>query len=156
MTILRKSALLPLLFLGSCLWPQGDGRVFVTSDPAGANVLVDGKPTGKTTPAIIELGGITGSDHDIAVNKRGFETETRRVTHFARFNTAKWNDGTPDLKVWAAPIFWTAGDMLFPFEVRWTYLPHNLHMKLFPEGTFKPKPGRTLSDKSTRPSDDKK
>ena len=108
----------------------------MTSDPPGAKVSVDGRSTGKTTPAELELGGMLGGNHTIRIEKAGFEPEERRVTHFARFNTSKWNDGATDWSNWSFPLFWTFGDMVFPFEYRWAYVPHRVHVKLFVDGTF--------------------
>jgi hypothetical protein len=125
-----------LVIAPSCLWVEGDSRVFVTSDPAGADVLVDGLATGLTTPAKVDLDGLFGDDHQIRVQKVGYEAEERRVTHFRAWNTSKWNDGAPDWSTPNFPLFWTFGDLIFPFEVRYAYVPHRLHVKLFEQGTF--------------------
>jgi hypothetical protein len=135
--------LVGLSLCGGCLYPAGDSRVFVTSEPPGADVYLDGEKTGKTTPAILDLGALFGSDHEIRVKKRGFEPEQRTVYHYTVWGTSRWRDGVTILEVPPLPIFWTFGDMVTPFEVRWTYVPHNLHVKLFEEGTFLPKPGET-------------
>ncbi len=134
----------------SCLWVEGDGRVFVTSNPQGAEVLLDGKPTGQTTPATLDLGGPFADNHVVTVRKPGFEPEDRIVSHYTKMDTSKWNDGAADYGVWSFPIFWTFGDFAFPFELRWTYVPHNLFVRLFREGTFQPKPGRTRAESGTR------
>ena len=139
--MLRNTLLLPALLAlvslaPSCLWVEGDSRVFVTTEPAGADILVDGKPTGLTSPAKIDLDGLLGSDHEIRVEKVGYEAESRVVTHFRAWNASQWNDGAADYSTWAFPLFWTVGDMLFPFEVRYAYVPHRLHIKLFEQGTF--------------------
>ena len=126
--------LLPILF--GCVYPAGDARVFVSSDPLGAEIMVDGNPTGKTTPAELDLGGLFGSDHRIELRKAGFESEQRKVSHYSNFGTAYWDDGTGDFVTPPIPLWGTIGDILFPFEIRWTYVPHNLHVKLFPQGTF--------------------
>ncbi|HMQ23942.1 MAG TPA: PEGA domain-containing protein, partial [Planctomycetota bacterium] len=113
----KKLAILATLCLAlpSCLWIEGDTRVFVTSDPAGADILVDGQDTGLTTPAKVDLDGLFGDDHRIQVQKVGFEPEERVVTHFRAWNTSKWNDGATDWSTIAFPLFWTVGDLLFPF-----------------------------------------
>lgn len=133
-----------LLALAGCIWPEGDGRVFVTSDPPGAAVFVDGESTGKTTPAELELSGFFGDDHKILVKKRGYEPEERTVRHYRKWRTSQWYDGVVDASTPAFPVFWTVGDLLFPIEVRWAYVPHDLFIRLFPEGTFHPKPGSTV------------
>ena len=87
-----------------------------------------------------------GGDHEIIVRKRGYEPEARTVTHYTRFGTSRWNDGISDFSTPALPLFWTFGDFVFPFEVRWTYVPHNLFVQLYPEGTFQPKPEKNATD----------
>jgi hypothetical protein len=82
------------------------------------------------------------------VRKQGFEPEERTVTHYTRFDAAQWDAGAVE-NSWTFPLFWTPGDFLFPLELRWAYVPHTLFVKLFPEGTFAPKPGATL------PADDR-
>ncbi|GEM_PF-2208686 len=135
----KQAALATALFLPfllGCVYPAGDARVFVSSDPLGAEIMVDGSPTGKTTPASLDLGGLFGSDHQIELRKKGFDPEKRKVSHYSKAGTAYWDDGTGDFVTPPIPLWWTIGDILFPFEVRWTYVPHNLHVKLFPKGTF--------------------
>ncbi|MEZ5987874.1 MAG: PEGA domain-containing protein [Planctomycetota bacterium] len=125
-----------LLLLPSCVWFDGDSRVFVSSDPQGARIWIDGEDSGHTTPAALQLGALNGSDHVIRVVKRGFDPEERLVSHYTTLDTTKlneWVGAVPDIPF---PTWATFGDLLFPFEVRWVYVPHNLHVKLFPEGTF--------------------
>ena len=144
LALLLGCILLSSSLLQSCLWVEGDSRVFVTSDPAGADVLLDGKSTGKTTPTKLNLDGILGSDHTIRLQKIGYEPEDRVVTHYTAWNTSKWNDGAPDWSTFSFPLFWTFGDIVFPFEYRYAYVPHRLHIKLFEEGTFR-RPGEAES-----------
>lgn len=129
-----------LLLLPSCLWLDGDSRVFVYSDPPGADVFVDGEDTGLTTPAELPLGALFGSDHRITVRKKGFEAEHRTVSHYSQFNTSHIDEGHGDLTTPPFPFWWTTGDVVFPLEMRWSYVPHNLFVKLFPVGTFEKKP----------------
>jgi hypothetical protein len=49
----------------------------ITTEPAGAGVVLDGETTGKTTPATIELGP---GDHEVVLNAEGFEPLTKQVT----------------------------------------------------------------------------
>ena len=75
----------------------------------------------------------------------------RSVTHYTRFGTSRWNDGISDFSTPALPFFWTFGDFFFPFEVRWTYVPHNLFVRLYPDGTFHPKPKRPAPEGNEKP-----
>ena len=133
------SFLLPAL-LASCVWFEGDSRIFVSSDPQGAKVWIDGKLTKYTTPTKLELGGIFGDSHEIKVSKKGHEDEIRIVSHYTQFDTTKINEWVGDANTIPFPTWATFDDLLFPWKVTWVYVPHNLHVKLYPEGTFKPLP----------------
>ncbi|PYP91881.1 MAG: hypothetical protein DMG65_06160 [Candidatus Angelobacter sp. Gp1-AA117] len=51
--------------------------VTVTSTPPGANILIDGKDTGKTTPAELQL---EKGEHTLLIRKRGYKEETFKET----------------------------------------------------------------------------
>ena len=123
------------LGLASCTYFTGDDHVLVTSTPPGARILVDDAPTGLTTPARIQLGGMFGSDHEVALEKRGYTTEKRKVYHHTTTYTSVWIDGAADEVLWTLPFYWTIGDFMTPFAVRWRYVPHELHVRLHREGT---------------------
>ena len=131
--MLRTAVVLPFL-LGACTWFSGDHTVMVTSTPPGAEVLIDGQPSGKTTPAKVELGGMTGGDHEITIRKQGYEPESRTVFHYTYGYTSRWVDGAGEPEVWKFPIWWTLGDWFLPFGVRWVYVPHEVHVVLYKEG----------------------
>lgn len=125
--------LLCWLPLAACTYASGDPRVMVTSTPAGAEILVDGLATGRTTPSMLDLDGIIGSDHQITLRKAGYQTEHREVVHYSHWYTSHWIDGT-DYRLFALPIWWTLGDFFTPFAVQWQYVPHQLHVTLYPDG----------------------
>lgn len=129
-TLLLLCCALPLV---ACTYASGDSRVLVTSTPAGAEILVDGTTTGNTTPSMIDLGAFFGGDHVITVQKDGYGPEDREVVHYTHWYTSRWIDGT-DFRVFAFPLWWTLGDFLTPFAVRWEYVPHELHVMLYPAG----------------------
>jgi hypothetical protein len=119
--------------LAACTYASGDPRVMVSSTPAGAEILVDGAATGRTTPSMLDLDGIIGDDHRITLRKAGYEDEHREVVHYSHWYTSHWIDGT-DFRLFPLPIWWTLGDFFTPFAVRWQYEPHQLHVKLYPTG----------------------
>lgn len=129
---------------GACTWFGGDPHVMVTSQPAGAEIFVDGDPTGYTTPTKLDLGGLMGGDHEITLKKRGFGDETRRVVHHTQAYTSRWVDGS-DMRAIDAPFWWTLGDWFTPFAVSWIYVPHSLHVVLHPAGSG-PVSGAAASD----------
>lgn len=63
------------------------GSVKITSDPAGAAIFLDGKATGKNTPAVIDK-LVGGKKYTVAMELEGFERLTRRVTAVASKETA--------------------------------------------------------------------
>ena len=144
------SFLLPVL-LSSCVWFEGDSRVFVSSDPQGAQIWIDGELSEHTTPAQLDLGGIFGDTHRIQVGKKGYEAEVRIVTHYTQFDTTKINEWVGDANTIPFPTWATFDDLLFPWKVKWVYVPHNLHVKLFPEGTFHPLPAEDEAPSSHHP-----
>lgn len=124
-----------LLLAPACTALKGDPRVLVTSTPAGAAILVNGEDTGLTTPAMVDLGGFFGGDHEIALELEGRDTERRWVRHHSTAATSRWNDGAdPNLLGITLPLFWTFGDWFLPFEVQWRYTPHEVHAVLYDEG----------------------
>ena len=126
--------------LPACTFVDGRTDVLVTSDPAGATVLLDGQDTGETTPIRLDIGdyafaaGYFGSDHEVTVRKQGFEPETRRLYHHRSHYTSSWKDGATPYLLVTAPIFWSVGDWFTPFGVQWDYSPNELHIKLYPPG----------------------
>jgi hypothetical protein len=124
----------------SCTYASGKTDVLVCSTPAGASILIDGVDTGVTTPALIDIGkvatfaGYVGGDHQVTIRKSGFEPEIRRLYHHTTHYTSKWNDGATDFWMLTCPLFWTLGDFFTPFGVEWVYVPHEVHVKLYPAG----------------------
>ena len=53
------------------------GTVNLTSNPAGSEVFINGKPTGQKTPAILNL---PAGNHAVKVHHEGFQDETQNVT----------------------------------------------------------------------------
>ncbi len=125
--------LLLALCLPACTYVAGDTRVFVTSEPPGADILVDGSETGQTTPGVLELGGCLGDDHEITVQRKGYEPEKRTVVHHNSYYTSKWIDGADELVI-DFPLWWTLGDFFTPFAIKWQYVPHELHVVLYELG----------------------
>lgn len=123
-----------LLLLPACTYAGGNSFVFVSSTPAGAQILVDGEDSGETTPARLDLGGYFGSDHEITVQKVGFEPEKRKVNHHRAYYSSKWQEGATTFWFFTVPIFWTFGDFLLPFGVKWSYVPREVHIKLYADG----------------------
>ena len=124
---------LPLLASSACTWWSSRENVLITSDPLGAHIHVDGEDTGKTTPAQLAIGGNFGADHVVELHLRGHRPAVRTLYQQTEGYTSKWIDGAVDIVLPPIPIFWTAGDFVFPFAVRGAMVPIELHVKLYRE-----------------------
>jgi hypothetical protein len=131
---MRALALLSCLCLGACTWFKGDRHVLVTSEPPGARILVDGKDTGRTTPCLIALGGMLDVDHSITVEKKGYQPAGRYISSYTEGYTSLFIDGVAEIGLPPFPLFWTIGDTLTPFAVRWDHVPHDIYVKLYKVG----------------------
>jgi hypothetical protein len=128
-----RGPLLPLLLclpFGACTWFSSAERVLVHSEPPGARILVDGKDTGRTTPASLPIGGLFGSDHVISLEKKGYRRAHRRTCQYTEGYTSKWIDGAFEAVMPPLPLFWTAGDFVTPFGVRSAVIPGELWVVL--------------------------
>lgn len=126
----RSILCLPLAFASACTWWTSAEHVMVTSDPLGARIAVDGVDTGRTTPARLQIGGNFGRDHVIDLVLPGHRPARRTVYQYTEGYTSKWIDGAYDPTMPPLPLFWTDGDLLFPFGIRGALVP-DLHVKLY-------------------------
>jgi PEGA domain len=126
----RRLSMLLLLLLPACTWWSSQDQVLITSDPLGARILIDGTDTGRTTPAKVAVAGNFGRDHVVTLNKRGYRPAQRRLYQFTEGYTSKWIDGAYSPVMLPLPLFWTAGDFVFPFGIRGALLPAELHVQL--------------------------
>jgi hypothetical protein len=126
----RNLLLLFVSMCPACTWWSSQENVLITSEPAGARIAVDGTDTGKTTPSRIQIGGNFGRDHTVELTKKGFRPAQRRLYQFTEGYSSKWIDGADDPVLLPLPLFWTAGDFVFPFGVRGALLPAELYVRL--------------------------
>jgi hypothetical protein len=123
------------LAMPACTYLSGNTFVLVTSTPPGAEILVDGEPTGLTTPARLDLNGITGDDRVITLKLEGHDPETRKVVYHRTTGFSRWIDASDDLVIgFTFPIFWTLPDFFLPFKLNWANTPDALHAKLYKTG----------------------
>ena len=130
----RTLFILLWLPLSACTFMDGDSRVLVTSQPAGAEILIAGSPTGYWTPHFVDLGAFLASDHVITIRKPGYEPESRKVYQYSTAYTSRWIDGGDTDTFLSSPLFWTLGDTLMPFAIHWQYVPHEVFVTLYPDG----------------------
>jgi hypothetical protein len=148
MAAMRFVILSLLLLLPSCTYIQGDDRVFVASEPAGARIYVDGMDIGHTTPYQFNLANWGSHDHTITVAKKGYDEESRHVYRHRQTRTSQWKHGAVEDLNFTWPVFWTFGDFFLPFEYRWEFVPRELFVQLYPAGQGPVKAGSDSTDKA--------
>lgn len=149
--LLRPLLCLPLALVSACTWWSSQEHVLITSDPLGARILVDGTDTGRTTPARLRIGGNFGRDHMVELTLAGHRPERRTIYQYTEAYTSKWIDGAYDATMPPLPLFWTDGDLIFPFGIRGGLVP-DLHVKLYRDDA--PKIGfQLLAERQNAPAD---
>jgi hypothetical protein len=116
--------------LPACTWWQSGENVLISSEPLGARIVVDGMDTGETTPHRLTIGGNFGTDHLLELEKPGYHTARRRLYQHTEGYTSQWISGVYEFVMPPLPLFWTPGDMIFPFGVRGALLPAELYVQL--------------------------
>jgi len=66
--------------------PPRTGSISVTSSPAGAEIMLDGTPTGKTTPAVLD--SVVPGNHTVAVSLAGYNPASKEVAVSAGMTAA--------------------------------------------------------------------
>lgn len=120
---MSRLLLLLLSLCPACTWWSSKERVLVASEPPGAAIWLDGQDTGKTTPATLDIGGHFGANHELELRKKGYRPAVRRSYQHTEGYTVRWIEGALDERVLTLPLFWTTGDVFFPFGVRSAILP---------------------------------
>lgn len=127
------SILLLAAIAGGCTWFKRNHEVLVTSDPPGAHIFLDGHDTGETTPYAFDIAGNFGTDHDLELRRQGYRPERRVLYQHTRTYMSRWLDGGGPPGLPATPLWWTAGDLVFPFGVRGAIVPGEVFVKLYRE-----------------------
>jgi hypothetical protein len=110
---LRALALMAAAALASC---SSTGRpVQITSDPAGAIVLINGRETGFSTPVTLDLSGsFQGPTVRVGIQLDGYETVTRVLVEGSREELVYWDDSTVFYLTGRFPLWLNGSDLLFP------------------------------------------
>lgn len=116
--------------LPACTWWESGENVLISSEPLGAQIVVDGLDTGKTTPHRLRIGGNFGTNHLLELKKPGYHPARRILYQQTEGYTSQWISGVYEFVMPPLPLFWTPGDMIFPFGVRGALLPAELHVQL--------------------------
>jgi hypothetical protein len=130
---MRCLSLLALVLAPACTWVHSRDDVLITSEPPGARIWVDGRDTGRTTPAKLTIAGVFGGDHEVELTRKGCRPARRTLVQHTVGYTSMWIDGAYDLAMPTLPFFWTIGDFFFPFGIRAAIVPGELHVRLYRE-----------------------
>lgn len=125
-----RCTLLPFTLLAGCVSWTAQREVLISSEPLGAHIAIDGNDTGKTTPARLTLGGYFGTGHTVLLTKPGYRPAARRLYRYDEGYTSRLVDAAFAIELPPLPLFWNAGDLLFPFAVRSALMPGELYVQL--------------------------
>ena len=122
--------LLTAPLLAGCVSVDSQPRLFVFSEPSGAQVLIDGKDTGFTTPAQVDP-----ATASVTVVKEGYVPQTYQVNTVTHFRYPRWQDGgTVDYTITLC-LFRVWRDFFFPLQFYIWESPRRLFFRLEPEST---------------------
>lgn len=116
-----------------CTWFKQNREVLITSEPPGAHIFIDGHDTGATTPRAFDIAGNFGSDHELELRRKGYRPERRHLYQHTNFYGSQWLGGGGPPELPALPLWWTGGDMVFPFGVRGAIVPGEVYVRLYRE-----------------------
>ena len=128
-----------LLLLGlalvstGCFSIQQAQGVLITSQPAGARILIDGADTGKTTPSVMDLTSLFGGNQVLELRRTGFRPARRVLYQYTEGYTTRWIDGAGGAEIPPMPLWWTMGDLMVPFGINNGIVPEELYVKLYRE-----------------------
>ncbi len=115
----------------ACTWFKHNQEVLITSEPPGAQIWIDGENTGETTPKALDIAESFGSDHLLELKKKGYRTEQRALHQYTRGYTLRFIDGAGTPSLPPLPLFWTLGDVFFPFGVKGAIVPGEVYVSLY-------------------------
>lgn len=117
-----------LAALQGCALLAPERAVVLSTTPAGATVLVDGRNSGFVTPCQLQL----DVDEDVRIDFElpGFRRETRVLTPDAEVYAVLWHEMTVGAHTWNFPLFLSRFDAFVP--VKWTegHAPGRVHVEL--------------------------
>ena len=124
--------LLPLLLGVSCVSPSVHGTVGIFSEPSGAEIFLDGKPTGRFTPCDLDL-SVLGGKRTIEIRKKGYEPERRTLHRLTSLEMSRPSTGAAEFSPVLFPLWWTAEDFLLPFQFESGLFPRKVFVRVLPE-----------------------
>ena len=103
-----------LLACASCISTEADPTLSISTEPPGAQVLINGVDTGFATPCML---AVEDELMRIDVHLKGYEPERRIVTRDPKLETRYWSEMNSSVRTWRFPLFLNIHD-LFNHPVR--------------------------------------
>lgn len=111
------------LALAGCL---STPPITIDSDPPGALVLLDGRPTGFATPCALELSG----SHEIRLELPGFVPAVRHIRPDGQREAVFWREATVGPRTWRFPLWLNIDDFFDPVPLKHPTAPDRLFVRL--------------------------
>ena len=116
--LMSRSPLTPLLAAllacAGCISIEPDPTLSISTDPPGAQVLINGVDTGFATPCML---AVEDELMKIDVRLKGYEPEHRIVTRDPKLETRHWSEMNASTRTWRFPLWLNIHD-LFNHPVR--------------------------------------
>lgn len=118
-----------LLALSGCVSPPpGFGmRVSIASEPAGADVYIDGSHTGFATPCKITL---PRKEQILELRLDGYETTQRALRPESAGTSVQWAEMNVYLTYWAWPLWLNWEDLVRIYEMERYLAPNRIFVRL--------------------------
>lgn len=113
--------------LVSCISYTETVAVHFSSDPPGADVVVDGVPSGFATPCMIAL---QKEEQIITIEKEGYQVPARRLYPDPYSDTWFWSEATVGPHTFDFPTFIDLDDFLQPVETKNELVPGRVFVRL--------------------------
>ena len=100
--------LLALLPCAACISTDPDPTLSISTDPPGAQVLINGVDTGFATPCLL---AVQDQVMLIDIRLRGYEPEHRIVTRDPKLETRYWSEMNSSSRTWRFPLWLNIHDL---------------------------------------------
>jgi hypothetical protein len=119
------------LLAPACVSLRAEDRLFVSTEPPGASVYVNGQDTGFTTPTWLRL-GMVGAPR-VTLRLKGHRAESFLVGSSSLLEGASL-EAAESVRYLDAPLFsyLAPEDVLVPIRIRLRRAPGRVHLKLLP------------------------
>jgi len=121
--------LLPLLLaaLSSCALIKREQGVAISSDPAGAQIVLDGRDSGFVTPCVLK---IDDDRVNLELVRPGYETARRRLVNVSRMDTVYWEEMSIHYNTWNFPLWLNVEDFFLPVKFKGGLQPSRVFVRL--------------------------